>query len=169
MRFLVWSALTGQWWVSHILIWMIVFNIYLYIYISAFGYFGCIWSIQRIKDCSIFYPRGLPWSMAGLGSQRRDPAASCVRNWWMFNSAVGLQECTHCLGLGCYPVLSEHTFTLKSDVQMDPALLAFLLSQDDENSLAFSPGQGRHEHSSCVTSWEVGTAHLSSRSCPEVA
>lgn len=88
---------------------------------SAFGYFRCIWPIEEPKYCSTFYPRGLPWSMPVLGSQKGDPTASCARNWWMFKSVLGLQEWTHCLGSA---VLSEHTFSLGGDVQVDPALLS---------------------------------------------
>lgn len=90
-----------------------------------------------------FAPVSTHWSMPVCGNQDRDPAASSASSQWMFRSFTELQEWAPCLGLAMYTVVSEQAFSLRSDVQVDPALLAFLLSQDDGNGLALPPVQGR--------------------------
>lgn len=60
MRFLEWSALTGQWCVSHILIWMLLFNVYFYIDIYLpLDNLGVSDPLKSPKICSSFYPHGL--------------------------------------------------------------------------------------------------------------
>lgn len=107
MRFLVWSALTGQWWVSHILIWMLVFNIYLYRYLPL-DTLGVSDPFKRPKIAPFSTPVASPdpWQCLGVRGEILLPPVSgtgeCLIQLW------GCRNAPTVLAWECYPVLAEH-------------------------------------------------------------